>query len=151
MPKTRLYYGVEKALQPSQIVIADERLHETPLALQVEKGKLFFKDIEMADFEDITIYPDILFNLIEVKHLKKNRAISLLPEITIEKLLLFYTPLYPIKAWIKGESSLGSIKGYVDLRKKRVRIDLFTSHLPQQLQSLMKKIEEGHYRYEYSY
>ncbi|SMC10188.1 hypothetical protein [Nitratiruptor tergarcus] len=150
-PKTRLYYGLEKALYPSQIIVSDEKIRETPVSLHIENGKLFFKDIEMGEFEHIAIYPDIFFNLLKIEHFQKNREISLLPNITLTNLTIFYTPFYPIKAWIKGKSSLGSIKGYVNLRQRRVQIDLFASKLPGQLQSLMKKIKEGQYRYEYSY
>lgn len=151
MPKTRLYYGLEKALYSSQIILSDEKIHETSISLHIDDGKLFFKDIEVGEFKHIAIYPDIFVNLLKINHFQKNKEISLLPDIVLDNITFFYTPFYPIKAWIKGESSLGHIRGYIDLRQRRVQIDLFASKLPGQLQSLMKKIKEDQYRYEYNY
>ena len=148
-PKKLLYYKLEHLLQPQQIVISDERLEETPISLLAKDGTLYIKSIEAGVFDTLSFYPDIFFNMIELKNFHSNRSITIIPKIDIQKLRLFYTPFYPIKIFIQGDSSLGKITGSIDLLAKKGVVDLSTTHPPQMLP--LKKISEGLYRYEFSY
>jgi len=150
LPKRELYYKGEELLYQRGIVISDEQVRERALALELLDGKLYLKGILIGDFNQIQIYPDILFNLVTIQGFKRNKSIALIPDIAIERLLLFYTPFYPIKVFLKGEGSFGRLDGWIDLVERRGEIDLFGN--PKGLGSLLKlkKIEEGHYRYEFT-
>lgn len=145
-PKKLLYYKLEHLLAQEQIIISDEKIHDGLLALLLQDGTLFVKDIDIGKFDEIAIYPDIFVNLVAIKNFRSNKTISLLPHIEIEKLFLLYSPLYPLKAIIRGKSNLGAIKGEVDLKNKRGFIDILSKKaLP------LKKVKEGQFRYEFSY
>jgi hypothetical protein len=67
--------------------------------------------------------------------------------VNIQKLYLFYTPFYPIKMLIYGNSSFGKIKGEINLKTKKGFIDIYS---PTPIH-FMKKIAQGQYRYEFNY
>jgi len=148
-PKKLLYYKLEHLLQSEQIVISNERLEETPISLLAKDGTLYIKSIEAGVFNTLSFYPDIFFNMVELKNFHSNRSITIIPKIDIQTLRVFYTPFYPIKIFIQGDSSLGKITGSIDLLAKKGSVDLLSSHPPRMLP--LKKISEGRYRYEFSY
>ncbi len=148
-PKKLLYYKIEHLLAPQQIVISDERLTENPIALLAKNGSIYIKDIEVGIFDSLAIYPDILFNMIDLRNFHSNKKISLLPAIDIDRLRIFYTPLYPIKILLRGDSSMGKLSGSIDLLAKKGFVDIFTTK-PIKILPL-KKITQGQYRYEFSY
>jgi len=140
-----LYYKLEHELKKEQIIVSDEKITEYPLSLELRNGTIFAKSVEAGSFEKIVVYPDIFVNVVLIRNLRSN--ISLLPKANIQKLIIFYTPLYPIKAFIKGESGFGPIEGEIDLKAKKGFIDI----LSQKPISFMKQVEKGRYRYEFSY
>jgi len=145
-PKKLLYYKLEHILAKEQIIISDETVHDGLFALRLNNGNLFVKDIDIGNFEQTEIYPDIFFNLLAIKNFSSNKNISLLPNIKIFKLFVCYSPFYPIKVLIWGKSNFGNIKGEINLKTKKGFVDLFSK------QSLpFKKVKEGQYRYEFSY
>lgn len=148
-PKKLLYYKLEHLLHPQQIIISDEHLEETPISLLAKNGTVYIKSIKSGMFDTLGFYPDIFLNMIELKNFHSNRSITLIPKVDIQTLRVFYTPFYPIKIFIKGDSSLGKITGSIDLLAKKGSVDLLSSHPPRILP--LKKISEGRYRYEFSY
>ena len=148
-PKKLLYYKLEHLLHPQQIIISDEHLEETPISLLAKNGTVYIKSIKSGMFDTLGFYPDIFLNMIELKNFHSNRSITLIPKVDIQTLRVFYTPFYPIKIFIKGDSSLGKITGSIDLLAKKGSVDLLSSHPPRMLP--LKKISEGRYRYEFSY
>jgi len=148
-PKKLLYYKLEHLLHPQQIIISDEHLEETPISLLAKNGTVYIKSIKSGMFDTLGFYPDIFLNMIELKNFHSNRSITLIPKVDIQTLRVFYTPFYPIKIFIKGNSSLGKITGSIDLLAKKGSVDLLSSHPPRILP--LKKISEGRYRYEFSY
>jgi len=148
-PKKLLYYKLEHLLYPQQIVISDERLKENPIALLAKDGSLYVKGVQAGIFDTLTFYPDIFINMIQLEGFHSNRSITLIPKIDIQKLRLFYTPFYPIKIFIQGDTTLGKITGSIDLLAKKGSIDLLGDQPPKMFP--LKKISEGRYRYEFSY
>ena len=151
LPKKELYFGAERLLQKHLVVVSDEKLQENPIALVVKDGNLYVKGLLVGSFQKLSFYPDLLFNAVRLENFHKSRSISMIPDISIDSLDLFYTPFYPIKLFIKGEGSFGKVKGSVNLWHKKGIVDLFGK--PGNLGKFvkLKKIEEGHYRYEFSY
>ncbi|BCD63165.1 hypothetical protein NitYY0826_P06 (plasmid) [Nitratiruptor sp. YY08-26] len=148
-PKKLLYYKIEHLLAPQQIIISDETLKENPIAFLAKNGTLYVKDIEVGIFESLAIYPDIFFNMIDLKNFHSNKKISLIPAIDINRFRIFYTPFYPIKILLRGDSRIGKISGSIDLFAKKGFIDVFTTKPIKMLP--LKKIKQGQYRYEFSY
>ncbi|MRJ03238.1 MAG: hypothetical protein C6I05_07300 [Epsilonproteobacteria bacterium] len=150
LPKRQLYYKAEEELYRYGVVISDEQIEEGPFSLGLSNGDLYMKGILVGNFEEVDLYPDLLFNGVLVRGFRRNRSISLIPDLTIERLLLFYTPFYPLKLLIRGEGSFGTVEGWIDLRERKGEIDLFGE--PKGLKNFLrlKKIEEGHYRYEFT-
>lgn len=152
MPKKYLYFEMEHILKDAaQTIISKEKIKEGPLALRVEEGQVFVKDIDVGDFKSVDIYPDILFNALILKGFSTNKDISLIPHISIENLYLFYTPFYPVKLFIKGEGNFGRIEGYIALKDRVGVMDIYGE--PKEIKKMMglKRIDKGHYRYEFSY
>ena len=151
LPKKELYFGAERLLQKHRIIVSDEKIQENPIALVVTDGNFYVKGLLVGSFQKLSFYPDLLFNTVRLEHFHKNRSISIIPNISIDSLDLFYTPLYPIKLFIQGEGSFGKVEGSVDLWHKKGVVELFGE--PKNLGKFvkLKKIKEGHYRYEFSY
>ena len=140
-----LYYGLEHRLKKEQLIISNEKISESPFALQLKDGTIFAKDIAAGSFDTITVYPTVLFNFITVRNLRSQ--ITLLPKITLQKAFVLYTPFYPLKVFIQGESNLGSLKGEINLQKRAGFIDIFSKKsIP-----FFKEVEKGRYRYEFRY
>ncbi|NPA63616.1 MAG: hypothetical protein GXO16_01455 [Epsilonproteobacteria bacterium] len=143
MPKRYLYYAFEHEIKKHDVIISDERIEEGALSLLLQEGTIYIKGAEAAKFEKTAIYPDILVNLVQIEKMR----FQLLPEVEIEKILVVYTPLYPVKAFIKGQSSFGPVEGAIDLKSRRGFIDILSTRpIP-----FMKSIEKGRYRYEFGY
>ena len=145
-PKKLLYYKLEHLLHQQQITLSDETIHDNFFSFNIEGAKLFVKDIEVGQIAKASLYPELFINALVIKDFNTNKSITLLPKIGIRKLIFFYTPFYPIKVFIKGESSDGEIKGSIELMKRKGFIDIASKKpLP------LKKTKEGYYRYEFSY
>jgi hypothetical protein len=151
-PKEYLYYKIEHLLKDNfNLVISNESIKEHLLSTEIKKAKLFIKGIEIGDIKKAAIYPDILANALVVEDFTTNKNISLIPAIDIKNLTLFYTPIYPIKLFIKAKSNIGKIEGFVNLKERKVLIDIFGN--PRGLREFIKikRVAKGHYRYEFSY
>lgn len=147
-PKTLAYYKLEHLLQKEHIIISNEHLEEHPFSFIIKKGTLYVKRVQVGKFETIQIYPDILFNMVRLHNFYSFEQLAFLPKIFIKDCTIFYTPLYPIKIFLKGTSSLGKIEGNIHLKKRSGFIDIQTKkHLPFPV----KKIKEDLYRYEFRY
>ena len=143
MPKKYLYYAFEHEIKKQEIVISDEKIDEGPLSLTLRQGTIFVKGAQAGEFERISVYPDILYNLVLIHNMRS----SLVPNLGIQEAKIFYTPLYPLKAFIKGRSSFGPITGEIDIKAKRGFVEILsTKPIP-----FMKSIEKGRYRYEFGY
>ena len=135
-------------MQKEHTIISNERLEEYPFSLIIKNGTLFVEGVNIGKFEKIEVYPDILFNLIHLQNFYSFEQLAFLPKIFIKDCTIFYTPLYPIKIFLKGTTSLGRIEGNINLKKRTGFIDIQTNkHLPIPA----KKIKEGLYRYEFRY
>ena len=138
-------------LKKEQIVISDETVGDHLFWLSVEEGRLYVKDIPVGSFEKARLYPGILINALHLSNFKTDPSISFFPKTTIEKLDLFYSPLYPVKVFLRGNTSFGEIEGELNIKTKRGFIDIFGD--PKELRRFLrlKKVKEGHYRYAFSY
>ncbi|NPA64459.1 MAG: hypothetical protein GXO16_05750 [Epsilonproteobacteria bacterium] len=143
MPKKYLYYAFEHEIGKQEVIISDERIEEGPLSLTLHQGTIFVKGAQAGEFDRIALYPDILYNLILIFNMRS----SLVPDLSIQEAKIFYTPFYPLKVFIKGQSSLGPITGEIDLKAKRGFVDILS---PKPI-PFMKSIEKGRYRYEFGY
>ena len=147
-PKTLLYYKVEHLLQKEHIVISNEEVADNPLSLAINDATLYVEGVNIGKFESLDVYPDIFVNIVHLKNFYSFEQLAFLPKIFIEDFTIFYTPLYPIKIFLQGSSSLGSIKGNIDLTKRQGFIDIQTT---KHLAIPVKKIKEDLYRYEFRY
>ena len=147
MPKDYLYYKTEHILKDYGLIVSNEKVKDRFLSLSVKDGDIFIQGVKAGYVDVIDIYPDIVFNAVVIKGFKSNKNISLIPPIDLEELLFMYTPFYPFKVSIKANSSFGKMEGFIDLKDKKVVIDIFGEPKTRGLIRL-KKINKRHYRYE---
>ena len=150
-PKDLLYYKGERLVKDN-VVISNEVVLDEWIRMIVESGEIFAKGIKVGSFSKVALYPELWVNVLEMEGFSLDKALPM--ELTIDRLFVVYTPFYPIKLFLKGEGSIGTLNGWIDLRKRQVRIDIASKkQLDRMWQGIAKveKVKEGLYRYEYRF
>ena len=137
MPKDNLYYTFQKYLKKENIYI-NSSISQDLIKLSLKNAKVYSNNINIADFENINIYPLILFNLISVKNLKLE-----IGNYKISNLNIYFTPFYPI-GLIKGDSSFGKVDGEINLMKRYIKVYI---QKPSTISSFLKKDKKGYFYY----
>jgi len=155
LPKRSLYYEAEQQLQKEGVVLSGERPGDTGFGFAVTGGTLYFKDLQIAQLNEIRVTPWLLYNSISVAPFSLSPAMkSFLPE-SIDGVLVRYTVFDPLHIVIEAEGAFGTLSGTIGLADRRIGLELVPS---KELRSLrpfwlkeFKPTKEGGYRYESTY
>jgi hypothetical protein len=124
LPKENFYFFLEHKLFKDNIVLSNESLKDVGGILQINDVFVTSAGDEIAQIDEITILPFILYNEVDVKnlHLAK-RFEGALPS-KIDEASFKATLFYPIKIWIKLKGDFGDIDGSYNVYSKTVRLVL---------------------------
>ena len=139
MPKDNLYYTLQSFLKKQNIYINSDI--KSSVALELKNGTVYYNQMDVLKFEKIDVFPFIFYNQINVKNVKLN-----IGNYNIDSVKIFYTPFYPVKVFIKGQSNFGKLDGYVDLIKREIKI--YINNLTNNsVKNFLRKDKKGYFYY----
>ncbi len=153
MPKENLWFTVEHFLKKDSLIVSNEKVKDFGFLLDIKGGNLYFEDLKVAKIEDFKVFPYIFYNLFLVKNINTTKEVENIINLKVKNLKLYQSIIKPFKVFIKGEANIGEIKGFLDLKRKALKLVLTPLASFQNKKSLLrffKKTKEG-FVYEYSF
>ncbi|MCK4737466.1 MAG: hypothetical protein KAT10_02825 [Sulfurimonas sp.] len=152
VPKTSIYYFIEKELKNYEIVISNEELQESSFNLHITGGTVSVKSIESANIDqaDMKIYG--LYNTIELQEIVLSKTVSSFLPSKIKNATVSYTVFNPTNIQVKASGEFGEADAQYNLLNKTLYLKLKPSKkmLTKYRSTLnsLKKSENGEYIYE---
>ena len=138
MPKENLFFTLQKELKKENIFI-NTKASSNLIDLKLDNSKIFVNKINIANIESIKITPLLFFNKIDLKNIKID-----FNHLNIDNLNLTYSVLTPFNVDIKGSSNFATIKGFIDLKNRNMKIYLLNL-TNKTIKSFLKKDKKGYF------
>lgn len=138
MPKENLFFTLQKELKKENIFI-NTKASSNLIDLKLDNSKIFVNKINIANIESIKITPLLFFNKIDLKNIKID-----FNHLNIDNLNLTYSILTPFNVDIKGSSNFATIKGFIDLKNRNMKIYLLNL-TNKTIKSFLKKDKKGYF------
>ncbi|MDQ7086274.1 MAG: hypothetical protein Q9M36_15830 [Sulfurovum sp.] len=150
MPKSELYYTLEKQLYTQEIVFNEAQIEEGIFSLVIKDVTVYVKGIAMAHIEAIEVSTYLFFTTVEIHNIEVEEALhNKVPALT--KILNFSHSLTsPLMVILQANGSFGSVEGVVSLDAQKVKIDFIETKKMDMLKPLLVKSEKG-WSYEKSF
>ena len=150
MPKTELYYMLEKELSENEITLNEKSIEEGWFSLNVKGITLYAKGVQVATIEELNYFTLFFYNSMELRMVEVDDLLkSKVPGKTTE-LVLTHHLFAPLTVAIDANGTFGVIEGEVQLSDNTVRLDFIEEKEIDMILPLLKKDEKGRY-YEKSF
>ncbi len=150
MPKQEFYYKLEEELAKDEIKLNETSMNEGLFSLNVKHVTVYFKGINVATIEEMSLFTLLFYNSIELRSLTVDDSLKKMMPQEIEKAVAIYSILSPAEVVVDASGSFGSMSGKIDLSEAKVRLDFNESKKIEMLKPQLKKDEKGWY-YETSF
>jgi len=142
MPKSELYYSVEKVLAKQDIKLNEKSIEEGLFSLTVKKVTVYVKGIPLINIEELNVFTLLFYTSLSIEDLIVDEALhTKIPAFTKEahvKHQLFN----PMTLTLDANGSFGEIVGNVDLMHRTVHMDFVDTKDISMIQpSLVKGIK----------
>lgn len=153
-PKRQLYYWGENLLQPYGVVMSGEAVNDRGFSLALQEGTLYYQDLKIATFDEISVLPLLLFNRVKISPFSLADVMQRFASGDFE-LELYQSVIDPLHVYLQGSGSPGDVQGAADLAQRTLKITLTPSEAliksnPIWLKEL-KKQPSGEFVYETAY
>ena len=145
MPKSQLYFLAEKYLNNNYGIIIEEKLKETPINLAIEDAKVYAQGLEVVYINSIKIDPYIILNRVVAKDIELAGVAKDFMNISIEKAILKESILKPFIVDVKANGSFGVAKGWIDLKRRLLHIDIIDVKNINPIKKYLHKNQKGWY------
>lgn len=152
MPKVRLYFQVEQELEKELMVnINNEIFNDEFLFLNISNLNITSEGIKIAKIEEITIYPFIFFNYINIRNVTMQKSIQKILNMKVKKVGVTHHIFAPFRLNLNIELVQDKLFGYVDLKAKKIKL-FYKNKINglNMLQRYIKKTKDG-YKIEISF
>lgn len=155
MPKINMYYKAEELLENYKLTISGEKVVDDGFIFKVEDGTLYFDDLVVANFDEISIVPLVFYNSVDVKPFSLSDDMRQFIPLKVNNINITQTVVNPLHVKIDARGEFGSVSGDIDILNSKISLILMPSKLllkkrPFWLRQ-MKKDSQGGYRYESTY
>ncbi len=150
MPKQEFYYKLEAELAKHEIKLNETSMNEGLFSLNIKQVTVYFKGINVATIEEVSLFTLLFYNSIELRSLTVDDSLKKMMPQEIEKAVAIYSILSPAEVVVDASGSFGSMSGKIDLSEAKVRLDFNESKKIEMLKPQLKKDEKGWY-YETSF
>lgn len=154
-PKRQLWYAAEAALQPYSVVLNGEYVDDSGFSLELEKGTLYYQDLQIAKLGDVSVMSLLLYSSVSTAPFSFSDDMQQFLPGTVEEVALSHSIVDPLNLHIRAEGEFGKLAGVVNLVRHDVNLSLMPSaellsQKPLWLNEL-KKQSSGAYTYERVY
>ena len=143
MPKTELYYTLEKTLANQDIKLNEKSIDEGLFSLTLKDVTIYVKGIALANIEELDFFTVLFYSSLDVVNLQVDEALhSKVPALTKEASFT-HNLLSPLILSVDANGSFGIIEGEIKMLNKEVRIDFVKVGDMSMIQSYLTKDEKG--------
>jgi hypothetical protein len=151
-PKRYLYNLAQQYMAKETIIFSGERIHDRLFGLKIGDANIYVKDILIGHLKELTLRPFIFVNTLTCKEFDSSKEMHQLIPLSLKGILIQHWVGQPYKLFIKAEGSFGEAKGFVNLKDKKIYLEIFSvPEFEKHIKTLAKKSEEGFYVYEQRY
>ena len=146
MPKTELYYLLEKKLAQQGIKLNEERMSEGLFSLHIEGLDVYVQGIKVAQIKEADVLTLLVYNRIKLKDVTLDPLLKeKLPQ-HIDEVSLRHWIFAPTSIKLKAEDKWGEIDGKVSLLHKKVSLEMQDGNQTLPWQQVFAKDAKGlHY------
>lgn len=150
MPKKELYYKLEEMLAKKDIRINGETIKEGWFSLDVHHLTVSVKGINIATIEKMELFTLLFSSEIKIQNVLLDKSLMETAPGHIEVLTLKHTLLSFFRVSLGANCDFGAAEGEVNLKERKLHIDLIEAKKIQAIQSRLRQNEKGWY-YETSF
>lgn len=146
LPKERIYFTFEKALERSHISIKGEHIEDNIFFLDVSGGELLYERTKIGSIDSLKLTPWLFYNTVRFEGIAFEGDYELLFPGRIDHLAMKYSVLHPMTVGIEAQGGFGPMRGEIDMESKRMK---FVFEASQQMRryplllSKLRKTDEG--------
>ncbi|WP_143709724.1 hypothetical protein [Nautilia profundicola] len=140
MPKKELFFLIQNYLKKENIYI-NTKINQTITGLIFNNGQIYYKNINVCDFNKGILNIYLIQNNLYIKDLKIN-----IGNYFIKKAYLSHNILDPFIININASANFGDIKGKIDIKNSFLKIYIINIK-NQTIKKLLKKDKKGYYYY----
>ncbi|KIM12016.1 MAG: hypothetical protein KU37_04040 [Sulfuricurvum sp. PC08-66] len=145
--KERVWYTIEAALAPYEVVIEGQEVSGLGWGMHVENAQLYLYGMHTSTIESLSIRPWILHNSVTLSHLTIPEDLKMVEGLGIDEAHITHIVWNPTVAHIDAVGSFGSLQGVIDLKERTVNLSIDPSKLMLQNRTIMpfiKRTKEGY-------
>ena len=151
IPKSSIYYFVEKNMKQFGVVISNETLHSSMLSLNIENLEVSTKGIDTALIEEADITLLLFYNKLHFTNIKLSSIVEAYLPSKISNLDISYTIFNPLVVTLNAEGGFGVAQGTLNIMQRVVSISVEPSKIMlrryKKSMRMLKKSENGEYVY----
>lgn len=141
MPKKELYYLLEKRLSEQNIVISGETLQEDLFGFTVKHPTLYLGGAPVAAAKEVSLWSLWIYTKVNLFDLQIAKGLP--SELSAEKVSAVHSIGSPFEVRLVGESSLGALRGKIQLKARMIHLDIAKGGENKALARYLKKSEKG--------
>lgn len=145
MPKSNLYYKLEEELSKKDIKLNEKLIDDGLFSLTIKDVDIYIKGINIASIQKIELFTLLFYTHISIDAVGLDKSLKNIIAQDIEKSNIYHSVLSPMNLTLDINSSIAQITGLVDLRTRKVRLDVENSPNIKIIKSLLKKDDKGWY------
>jgi len=143
MPKKNLYFKAESILESQGVVLNEASIEEGFATLELKDVTLYAKGIQVAHIDEVSLLTLLAYNQLNVSQLKIDKGFQNMFPKEITDATVVYSVISPLRIAIDAVGSFGTLKGYVDLKERKVHLDLLETKEIKSIQHYLTRGEEG--------
>jgi len=145
MPKSELYYFLEKQLNKQGVVIDNELLNSKFTSLEIEHPIAYYQGVDVARVSKIKVTPLIFVNKVEADNIELLNIAKKFLNVSVDSLKLNHSILKPYRVKIDAIGSFGIANGYANLKSRVIHIDITKAKDINSIRRFLKKGAKGWY------
>jgi hypothetical protein len=142
LPKEGVWYKFEEFAQKESLVISGDEVRDNFINLNISNGEILFRNLSIANFGKITIYPFVFLNRIEIRNLRTGKDISQFGDYIFTEVTFNHDISAPEKIFFKGEGNFGKLNGRINVKKREIDVLLFPNKKTEKNKQLMKNFKK---------
>jgi len=144
-PKTELYYALEHWMEPRGVILSGERIHETPLRLELDDATLYYDGVALGTIGAIGVEPYLVTNRVVIRNFAPSEDLGPLTGIAVRQATVRYALWHPKTVRIHAVGTFGEVKGRFDPFRRTLLLRWVRVGNIEALRPYLNKDREGWY------
>ena len=143
MPKSELYYSIEKVLLTQDVKLNEKSITEGLFSLTLKDVTVYVKGIAIANIEEIKFFTVLFYSTLEIENVHMDESLhTQVPALTQEARFV-HTLASPLSLSVDANGSFGLVTGTVNMKDKKIHIDFIETKEMNMLKPKLTKSKKG--------